>query len=121
MNQNKRILTLVLGLLLLFSFKKEKQNIEVEIMNSISNTRWLYKADSVKYEIEFLAQGQLKTSNPEDKTPINDTWKVKKSKIIFYYNDHFIKHKVRMVNDSTMEGFGYNAEGRWKIRLEKLN
>jgi hypothetical protein len=83
----------------------------------MENTKWLYTDANQSYELDFISEGRLISHHPEDRTPINDEWKLKKDKLIFYYNDHYIKHKGKFVHPDTIKGYVIDAEGRIPFML----
>jgi hypothetical protein len=92
-----------------------------ELPYPIENTIWVYRDANTEYKLEFHSEGKLKSHNPKDHSPINDTWKTKKEKIIFYYNDHYIKFKGRFTHQDTIKGFGFTAADKWPFTLVRTN
>jgi len=90
---------------------------QIKLPYPITDTIWVYKDVNQEYKLEFRDQGQLISHNPNDKSPINDSWKIKKDKIIFYYNDHYVRHKGSFTHADTIKGFGYTASGKYPFTL----
>ena len=82
----------------------------------VSGEEYLKSGATETYEIVFLAAGRLTTIDPMDRTPDNDTWRLKGEEVIFSLNDGFSVYRGKLHDGGQIEGHGKNVKGmtwRW--------
>lgn len=68
-----------------------KKAVEYDI--SLSGTVWRYTDHEWQYTIEFLPDGKLKSTHPNDVTPYNDRWRQRRDTVEFEFNDGYSRYK----------------------------
>lgn len=89
---------------------------------SISNTTWKYSdSDGDSYEITFLENGKLKTTNSADVSPNNDFWKQNGRKIQFDFNNRYSVYNGKIQNKNLIRGKTRNVNNRkWSWKLKRI-
>ena len=81
----------------------------------VSGKEYLKSGATETYDIALRAEGRLTTSDPVDKTPDNDTWRVNGKELIFSLNDGFSVYRGRLRASGQIEGDAKNVKGvRWR-------
>jgi outer membrane biogenesis lipoprotein LolB len=84
---------------------------------SLSGSRWHYMDQQWEYDITFTANGVLRTTHPNDKTPDNDTWEQDGAVVKFYYNNKFSRYQGNIMGRNLMSGTATNSKNKtwtWK-------
>jgi len=92
---------------------------------SLIGTEWIFVDDDEDYNsreypyiIKFSNHGVLNVFLDKDITPDDDTWTQDDNTVIFYYNDEYVKHTGKIINNNFIEGIAVNIQGlSWKFRL----
>ena len=88
-----------------------------EAAPNLTGSKWHYADDQWQYDIEFAANGVLKTTHPNDKTKDNDTWDQDGANLNFYFNNQFSQYKGTLSGTNFMYGTATNKKGSswaWK-------
>jgi len=92
---------------------------------SLIGTEWIFIDDDEDYNsreypyiIRFSNDGKLNVLLYKDTTPDDDTWTQNGNTVIFYYNDRYVEHTGKIINNNFIEGIAINIdELSWKFRL----
>jgi hypothetical protein len=92
---------------------------------SLTGTEWIFIDDDEDYGtreypyiIRFSNYGVLNVFLEGDTTPDDDSWIQNGNAVIFYYNDEYVKHTGKIINNNFIEGIAINVGGlSWKFRL----
>ncbi|MDR2608099.1 MAG: hypothetical protein LBC57_06875, partial [Treponema sp.] len=78
--------------------------------------------DQIMWTLQLLDNGQIKHTNPYDKTTGDDTWEWKGKKLYLYFNDHQNIYTVnKQKSEDLFEGQAKDsANKRWYFDLAKL-
>ncbi|WP_348718761.1 hypothetical protein [Tenacibaculum sp. 190130A14a] len=87
---------------------------------SVAGSTWEYSDEDWTYQIEFVENGQIKSTHPNDNTPENDFWKQSHSNIHFEFNDGFSKYDGKMKSIDLITGIGKSTSGKWKWKMKKI-
>jgi len=113
----------ILGMLLLVMISGV--NLYSQDTVSLIGTEWIFIDDDEDYNsreypyiIRFSNNGVLNVLLYKDTTPDDDTWTQNGNTVIFYYNDRFVEHTGKIINNNFIEGIAINIdELSWKFRL----
>lgn len=82
--------------------------------NPVAGTHWKYTDSDWSYEIDFLANGHLTSTHPNENLLNYDTWQQHGKRLRFQFNDGYSKYKGRMISPTEIKGFAHSKSGRWK-------
>jgi len=86
----------------------------------LNNTTWEYSDEDLTYEITFLEQGKIKSTHPNERTPLNDFWSQKGKKVFFDYNDKYATYKGIFKQPDLIMGKGSNKRNSWTYTLKRI-
>lgn len=88
-----------------------------EAATSLSGSKWHYADEQWQYDLEFAANGVLKSTHPNDKSKDNDTWEQDGVNVNFYFNNKYSQYKGILSGNNLMSGTATNKQGsswNWK-------
>ncbi|MDR1175405.1 MAG: hypothetical protein LBK83_08055 [Treponema sp.] len=87
-----------------------------------ANNGTTYVQDRIMWTAQLLDNGQIRHTNPYDKTADDDTWEWKDKKLYLYFNGHQNIYTVnKQKSENLFEGKAKDsANKRWYFDLEKL-
>jgi hypothetical protein len=87
-----------------------------------ANNGTTYFQDRIMWTVRLLDNGQIKHTNPYDKTTDDDTWEWKDKKLYLYFNGHQnIYTVIKQASEDRFEGRAKDSENKkWYFDLEKL-
>lgn len=90
--------------------------------SQLLGTKWHYADEQWQYDIEFTANGVLRTTHPNDKTKDNDSWEQNGVNVNFYFNDKFSTYTGRLWSGVLMSGTAVNKKGTtWSWKATRAN
>jgi hypothetical protein len=119
---NKKLFCLF-GMLLLAMFLSG--NLFAQDTVSLVGTEWIfidddedYKTREYPYIIKFSDHGVLDIFLDKDITPDDDIWAQDDNIVVFYYNDKYVQHTGKIIDNRFIEGIAININGlSWRFRL----
>ena len=87
---------------------------------SVAGSTWEYTDEDWTYRIEFVENGKIKITHPNESTPENDTWYQSHSEINFEFNDGFSKYSGKMKSLDLIVGLGKSKNGKWKWKMKRI-
>ena len=87
---------------------------------SVTGSTWEYTDEDWTYQIEFIENGTIKSTHPNDNTPENDSWNQSRNQIHFEFNDGFSKYDGKMKTIDLIVGNGKSTSGKWKWKMKRI-
>lgn len=92
---------------------------------SLIGTEWIFIDDDedygtreYPYVIKFSDNGVLDVFLYKDTTPDDDIWAQDDNIVVFYYNDKYVQHTGKIIDNRFIEGIAININGlSWRFRL----
>ncbi|MDR1654727.1 MAG: hypothetical protein LBR96_01915, partial [Treponema sp.] len=87
-----------------------------------ANNGTTYTQDRIMWTVQLLDNGQIKHTNPNDKTTDDDAWEWKDKKLYLYFNGRQNIYTVtKQASENWFEGQAKDSENKkWYFDLEKL-
>jgi hypothetical protein len=87
---------------------------------NMAGTRWTYSDEDWTYEMEFLNNGILRTTHPNDKTPDNDFWEQNGNTIRISFNNRYSIYEGHIISDKFIQGLATNINNqRWDFEMKR--
>jgi hypothetical protein len=77
--------------------------------NDLAGTTWNYKDNDSDFKITFDAKEKLHSTNKNDVTTENDTWRQEGSKVYFDFNDKYSSYEGQLFGQDSITGKGHNT------------
>ena len=116
--KNKWIVGLwVLFSLILFSCSSLPSS---QSTRSLTGTKWVYIDEDWTYDVEFINDGILETTHPNDRTPDNDFWEQEGDIVFLFFNNKFSIYEGQFITDDLIKGTGKNLSDSWDFELYRI-
>lgn len=91
-------------------------------MLPLLGTTWIYTDEDKSYEITFLKNNVLSTTNPNNNSPEDDSWKQTKKNVYIFYSKKYATYKGTMVSEDLIKGTAKNVQKltwTWELKRKK--